>query len=76
MLGFEDTFEDDFQLIEFSVWDDGFDIEDVQEVMTAHADEIKALYAEDFAFENAIVFIEKKLREKAELSRELCWIRP
>ena len=76
MLGFEDTFEDDFQLIEFSVWDDGFDIEDVQEFMRDHADELKALYAKECAFENAIVFIEDKLREQAELSRELCWIRP
>jgi hypothetical protein len=72
----EDTFEDDFSLIEFSVWDSGFNIDDVQEVMNAHEDEIKALYAKPFAFENAIAFIESKLREKAELSRELCWIRP
>lgn len=75
-MDFEDTFEDDFQLIEFSVWDEGFNIDDVQEVMTAHEDEIKALYAKPFAFENAIAFIESKLKEKAELSRELCWIRP
>lgn len=44
--------------------------------MHDHADEIKALYEKDCAFENAIVFIEDKLREQAELSRELCWIRP
>jgi hypothetical protein len=75
-MDFEDTFEDDFSLIEFSVWDEGFDIEDVQEVMGAHEDEIKALYANPFAFENAIAFIESKLREKAELARELCWNRP
>jgi hypothetical protein len=72
----EDTFEDDFSLIEFSVWDSGFNIDDVQEVMNAHEDEIKALYANPFAFENAIAFIESKLKEKAELSRELCWNRP
>lgn len=72
----EDTFEDDFSLIEFSVWDSGFNIDDVQEVMNAHEDEIKAFYAKDFAFENAIAFIESKLKEKAELSRELCWNRP
>ena len=72
----EDTFEDDFSLIEFSVWDSGFNIDDVQEVMNAHEDEIKAFYAKPFAFENAIAFIESKLHEKEELARELCWIRP
>lgn len=76
MANFDDDFEDDFQLIEFMVWDEGFDIEDVQEVMSVHKDEIKAFYANEFAFENAIAFIESKLREKEELSRELCWIRP